>query len=116
MPRPMPDEERDLAARLEADLGDPEAWEPEERSAPRQGPVGLGAVTSVRFNAEDTARLRRVAAALDEPYTTMIRRLVLERLDELEGRPPVSRRQRVVLEVEVDADGGVRVRPHVDAA
>lgn len=76
----------------------------------------LGAVISVRFNAEDTERLRRAAATLDEPYTALIRRLVLERLDELEGRPPVARRQRVVLDVEVGADGEVRVRPHVDAA
>jgi hypothetical protein len=39
-----------------------------------------------------------------------------ERLDELEGQPPVSRRQRVVLDVEVGAEGAVQVHPHIDAA
>jgi len=36
-------------------------------------------------------------------------------LGELEGRPLVSLRQRVMLDVEMDADGGVQVRPHIDA-
>ena len=116
MPRLTPGEEEALADQLEADLDDPEAWEAEEASPPREGPVRLGAVVSVRFNAEDTERLRRAAGELGEPYTALIRRLVRERLDELEGRPLVARRQRVVLDVEVGADGGVQVRPHIDAA
>lgn len=69
-------------ARIEEEIAEdltvPEMWEPLAESSSRRGP--LETQVSIRLEAEDAQKLRRVADAKGLGYTTLLRDWIRERL------------------------------------
>lgn len=67
-----------VEAEVEADLQNLDMWEPLPEEETRRGP--LGTQVSIRLDAEDAVRLRRVADARGVGYTSLLREWIRERL------------------------------------
>lgn len=110
MPRMTPDEERELAERIERGDVNPDDWEELPPTSPEETPPKrLGAVVSVRLDpdlaaalSQEAERRSRVSGATIG-HTTLARQLIAEGL-----RPPT---QRVTVELEVGQDGTIRALP-----
>lgn len=89
---------------------DPEAFEEEPGPEGPEVAPRLGAVVSVRFDADDADRLRALGRQLGVPYTSLVRRFVQERLAELEGTP-LPAATTVTIQLLVTPTGQVTVLP-----
>jgi len=69
--------EEELAAQLEREANDPQAWQDEPTPAERGS---LGAQVSVRLTPQQAAVLRRIARDRGVGYTSLLREWVAERL------------------------------------
>jgi predicted DNA binding CopG/RHH family protein len=79
MAKPNKTQEAVVAARLEGDLADDDAWE-DDLAEVDEGKPTLGAVISIRLNAGQAERLRAIASSRGLGYTTLVRNWVEERL------------------------------------
>lgn len=94
-------EEQELMASIEADLGDPDAWEDDPAPARTRARRTLGAQITIRLEPKFAERLRAVAEARGVGYTTLVRELLEQQLTDNDESPwtPTQRRS---LEREID--------------